>query len=104
VRLSRHKGDDEGGDCCPEIAGRIVYPESLSPALADDEATEDKGLCCVGIPADALVIVELVNAGEDREPSGAPTAWMILRGGCVPQLSVPLRRGFPLRAQAEPCA
>jgi hypothetical protein len=65
---------------------------------------EDKGLCCVGIPADALVIVELVNGGEDREPSGAPTVCVILPGGCDPRLSVPLRRGFPLCAQAEPCA
>ena len=49
------------------IAGRIVYPEGVPPALAEQEILEDQGLCCVGVPADDLVI-EPVNAGEDWEP------------------------------------
>jgi CDP-4-dehydro-6-deoxyglucose reductase len=49
------------------IAGHIVYPEGMPPALADEEDMETKGLCCVGFPISDLVI-EPVNAGEDWEP------------------------------------
>ena len=49
------------------IAGRIVYPNGPPPALGDDEASENNGLCCVGFPVSDLVI-EPVNAGEDWEP------------------------------------
>ena len=49
------------------LEGRITYPEGPPLALAEEDANENKGLCCVGHPGSDLVI-EPVNAGEDWEP------------------------------------
>jgi ferredoxin len=49
------------------IQGRLIYPNGLPLALADDETMKNNGLSCVGIPASDLVI-EPINAGQDWEP------------------------------------
>ena len=48
------------------IAGRIVYPEGVPPALAEQEILEDQGLCCVGVPADDLIIEPVASK---RDPN-----------------------------------
>jgi ferredoxin len=56
------------GVCLSRVfAGRIIYPEGMPLALLEEDARENKGLCCVGHPGSDLVI-EPVNAGEDWEP------------------------------------
>ena len=49
------------------IEGQITYPESIPPALAEDDAATGQGLCCVGCPGSDLLI-EPIHSEVDWEP------------------------------------
>ena len=49
------------------IEGRVEYPGGQPFALFDEDLEADKGLCCVGYPAENMVI-DLEYPDEDFEP------------------------------------
>lgn len=52
------------------ISGEMVYPDGEPLALFEEDATDGKGLFCVGHPTSDLVL-DIPEMGEDWEPFGA---------------------------------